>query len=312
MEYFHKPVLLAEVLKHLNCTSGSTVIDCTLGGAGHAEAILDLIKPEGFLLGIDLDIVALNAAKARLARFSQQNFSLVKGSFKDLDRVLTDAGLYAVDGILYDLGVSSVQFDRAERGFSYRFDAPLDMRMDQSQELTAAHVVNAYSREELKRVIKEYGEERWAGKIATLIVKARQNRPIRTTFELVDIIKDAIPAAARRRGGHPAKRTFQAIRIEVNGEIEILEKSFRDAVKWLRPGGRLVIISYHSLEDRVAKSVISDLSRGCECPPGLPVCACGRRPLLSIITRKAVRPTPKEIADNPRAESARLRAAERL
>ena len=312
MKYFHKPVLLAEVLKYLNSTNGSTVIDCTLGGAGHAEAILDLITPKGFLLGIDLDDVALDAARVRLARFSQQSFSLIKGNFKDLDRILTGAGLYTVDGILYDLGVSSVQFDRAERGFSYRFDAPLDMRMDRSQKLTAADVINTYAEEELVRVIKEYGEERWASRIVSLIIKARKNRPIKTTFELVDIVKDAIPAAARRRGGHPAKRTFQAIRIEVNGEIEILEKSFRDAVKWLRPGGRLVILSYHSLEDRVAKAVINDLSRGCICPPGLPVCTCGRRPELRVITRGVVRPTPSEIADNPRAESARLRATEKL
>ncbi len=312
MEYFHKPVLLAEVLKYLSCTNGSTVIDCTLGGAGHAEAIIDLIMPKGFLLGIDLDIAALNAARVRLARFSQQNFSLVQGNFKDLDRILTDAGLYAIDGILFDLGVSSTQFDRAERGFSYRYDAPLDMRMDQSQNLTAADVVNTYSKEELARVIKEYGEERWAGRVAALIVRTRQNRPIRTTFELVDIIKNAIPAAARRRGGHPAKQTFQAIRIEVNGEIRVLDQSFRDAIKWLKPGGRLVVISYHSLEDRAAKNVISDLSRGCICPPGLPVCNCGHKPEVKPITKKVVRPTPSEIADNPRAESARLRAAEKL
>ncbi|MHB8840187.1 MAG: 16S rRNA (cytosine(1402)-N(4))-methyltransferase RsmH [Candidatus Aquicultor sp.] len=312
MEYFHKPVLLAEVLKQLRCTNGSTVIDCTLGGAGHAEAILDLITPEGFLLGIDQDIAALDAARVRLARFSQQNFSLVRGNFSELDRILAEAGLYAIDGVLFDLGVSSVQFDRAERGFSYRFDAPLDMRMDQRQALTASDVVNTYSRGDLTRVIKEYGEERWANRIAAFIIKARQNRPIATTFELVDIIKDAIPAPARRRGGHPAKQTFQALRIEVNGEIKILEQSFRDAVKWLRPGGRLVIISYHSLEDRVAKNVISDLSKGCICPPGLPVCTCGHMPQLSVVTRKVVRPTPGEIAENPRAESARLRVAEKL
>ncbi|MCL6471650.1 MAG: 16S rRNA (cytosine(1402)-N(4))-methyltransferase RsmH [Firmicutes bacterium] len=312
MEYFHKPVLLAEVLKYLNCTNGSTVIDCTLGGAGHAEAILNLITPEGFLLGIDLDVTAINAAKVRLARFSQQNFSLVQGNFYDLDRILSDARLYAIDGILFDLGVSSTQFDRAERGFSYRYDAPLDMRMDQGQSLTAADVVNTYSEEELEHVIKAYGEERWASRIAAMIVKNRQNRPIRTTFELVDIVKKAIPAAARRRGGHPAKRTFQAIRIEVNGEIRILDKSFRDAIKWLRPGGRLVIISYHSLEDRVAKDVINEFSRGCICPPGLPVCNCGCKAQLKPITKKVVRPTPSEIADNPRAESARLRAAEKI
>lgn len=312
MEYFHKPVLLAEVLKYLNCTNGSTVIDCTLGGAGHAEAIIDLIKPKGFLLGIDQDDAALDAARVRLARFSQQNFSLVKGNFSELDRIIRDAGLYAVDGILYDLGVSSVQFDRAERGFSYRFDAPLDMRMDQRSELTAADVVNNYSEEELERVIREYGEERWAKRIAAQIARARKTRPIETTFELVDVIKEAIPAAARRHGGHPAKQTFQAIRIEVNRELEILEKSFRDAVKWLRSGGRLVIISYHSLEDRIAKSVISEFSKGCICPPGLPICDCGVKPQLKVLTKKAVRPTPSEIAENPRSESARLRAAEKI
>ncbi|MDI6816646.1 MAG: 16S rRNA (cytosine(1402)-N(4))-methyltransferase RsmH [Actinomycetota bacterium] len=312
MEYYHEPVLLAEVLKHLHCTNGSTVIDCTLGGAGHAEAILDLIKPEGYLLGIDADDAALDAARVRLARFSQQIFSLVKGNFRDLDRILTGAGLHAVDGVLFDLGVSSVQFDRAERGFSYRFDAPLDMRMDQTEKLTAAEIVNTYGEAELSRIIKEYGEERWAHRIASLIVKARRKRPIGTTFELVDIIKDAIPAPARRKGGHPAKRTFQAIRIAVNDELSILENSFRDAIRWLRPQGRLVVISYHSLEDKVAKSVINDLATVCLCPPGLPVCSCGLKPQLRVVTRKAIRPEPKELADNPRAESARLRAAEKL
>ncbi|HEY3374362.1 MAG TPA: 16S rRNA (cytosine(1402)-N(4))-methyltransferase RsmH [Candidatus Aquicultor sp.] len=312
MEYFHKPVLLAEVLKYLHCTDGSTVIDCTLGGAGHAEAILDSIMPNGFLLGIDQDDVALDAARIRLARFSQQNYSLVKGNFSELDHIIAGVGLYAIDGILYDLGVSSVQFDRPERGFSYRFDAPLDMRMDQTQNLMASDVVNTYPKGELERIIKEYGEERWSRRIADFIVKRRQNRPILTTFELVDVIKEAIPAPARRHGGHPAKQTFQAIRIEVNGELKILEQSFRDAVKWLKPGGRLVIISYHSLEDRVAKSVINDLSKGCTCPPGLPICTCGSKPQLRAITKKAVRPTPSEIADNKRSESARLRAAEKV
>jgi 16S rRNA (cytosine1402-N4)-methyltransferase len=312
IEYFHKPVLLAEVLKHIRCTNGSIVIDCTLGGAGHADAIINLIMPKGFLLGIDQDDVALDAARERLARFSQQNYLLVKGNFSELDRIIANAGLHRVDGILFDLGVSSVQFDRAERGFSYRFDAPLDMRMDRSQRLNAAEVVNTYSHEDLSRIISEYGEERWAGRIAAHIIKARQKRRIDTTFELVDIIKDAIPAAARRKGGHPAKQTFQALRIEVNNEIRILEKAFRDAVTWLDSGGRLVIIAYHSLEDRIAKKVIQDLSTGCVCPPGLPVCSCGKLPSLTPLTRKIVRPTSEEIADNPRAESARLRAAEKL
>jgi 16S rRNA (cytosine1402-N4)-methyltransferase len=311
-EFFHKPVLLTEVLQHIRCTNGSIVIDCTLGGAGHADAILNLIMPRGFLVGIDQDDVALNAAGERLARFSQQNYLLVKGNFSDLNRIIVEAGLHKVDGVLFDLGVSSVQFDRAERGFSYRFDAPLDMRMNQSQDLNAAEVVNTYSQEDLSRVISEYGEERWANKIAASIVRTRQKRRIGTTFELVDIIKNAIPAAVRRKGGHPAKQTFQALRIEVNNEIRILEKAFRDAVTWLAPGGRLVIIAYHSLEDRIAKKVIQDLSTGCICPPGLPVCSCGKLASLTPITRKVVRPSSEEIADNPRAESARLRVAEKL
>jgi 16S rRNA (cytosine1402-N4)-methyltransferase len=311
-EFFHKPVLLTEVLQHIHCTNGSIVIDCTLGGAGHADAILNLIMPRGFLVGIDQDDVALNAARERLARFSQQNYLLVKGNFSDLNRIIVEAGLHKVDGVLFDLGVSSVQFDRAERGFSYRFDAPLDMRMNQSQELNAAEVVNAYSHGDLSRIIREYGEERWANKIAASIVRTRQKRRIETTFELVDIIKNAIPAAARRKGGHPAKQTFQALRIEVNNEIGILEKAFRDAVTWLAPGGRLVIVAYHSLEDRIAKKVIQDLSTGCICPPGLPVCSCGKLASLTPITRKVVRPSSEEIANNPRAESARLRAAEKL
>lgn len=311
-EFFHKPVLLTEVLQHIRCTNGSIVIDCTLGGAGHADAILNLIMPRGFLVGIDQDDVALNAAGERLARFSQQNYLLVKGNFSDLNRIIAEAGLHKVDGVLFDLGVSSVQFDRAERGFSYRFDAPLDMRMNQSQELNATEVVNTYSQEDLSRVIREYGEERWANRIAASIVRTRQKSRIETTFELVDIIKNAIPAAARRKGGHPAKQTFQALRIEVNNEIGILEKAFRDAVTWLAPGGRLVIIAYHSLEDRIAKKVIQDLSTGCICPPGLPVCSCGKLASLTPITRKVVRPSSEEIANNPRAESARLRAAEKL
>lgn len=312
IEYSHKPVLLTEVLQHIRCTDGSIVIDCTLGGAGHADAILNSIMPRGFLLGIDQDDVALDAAKERLARFSQQNYILSKGNFSELNRIIANAGLHKVDGILFDLGVSSVHFDRAERGFSYRYDAPLDMRMDRSRSLNATEIVNTYSQEELSRIIREYGEERWAGRIAAHIVKARNKQRISTTFELVDVIKNAIPAAVRRKGGHPAKQTFQALRIEVNNEINILEKAFRDAVTWLKPGGRLIVIAYHSLEDRIAKKVIQDLSSGCICPPDLPVCSCGKLPLVTPLTRKIVRPTSKEIADNPRAESARLRAVEKL
>jgi 16S rRNA (cytosine1402-N4)-methyltransferase len=311
MEYWHEPVLLAEVLQYLNCKSGSIVVDCTLGGAGHAEAILNAVGVKGFLIGIDLDDAALNAAKKRLARFSQQT-KFFKANFKDLDRILSSLGLAAVDGFLFDLGVSSAQLDQLERGFSYQFNAPLDMRMDIRQELTAKEVVNSYSEQDLSRIIRVYGEEKWASRIASFIVKARARRAIETTFDLVKIIKEAIPAAARRRGGHPARRTFQAIRIEVNRELEVLEPSFRSAVHWLKSGGRIVIISYHSLEDRIAKEVLTDLAKGCICPPEMVVCQCGKKPELKVLTKKVVRASREEVNRNPRAESARLRAAEKL
>ncbi len=310
MEYLHEPVLLAEVLHYLSLQTGTTVVDCTLGGAGHADALLNVIGPEGFLLGIDQDDEALAIAKQRLARFSQQT-RFVKGNFGDLDRILSDTGLTLVDGVLYDLGVSSYQFDRPQRGFSYRFDAPLDMRMDLSQRLTAQEVVSKYSEAELAKMIRDYGEEQWAKRIARFIVQARARKPILTTFELVAEIKDAIPASARRKGPHPARRTFQALRIEVNRELERLEPSFQSAVSRLRPGGRIVIISYHSLEDRIAKRVLADLAKGCVCPPELPICECGRKPQVEVLTKRAVRPTEEEITRNPRAESARLRAAEK-
>jgi 16S rRNA (cytosine1402-N4)-methyltransferase len=311
MEYWHEPVLLAEVLQYLNCKSGSIVVDCTLGGAGHAEAILDAVGAKGFLIGIDLDDAAIKAAKKRLARFSQQT-KFFKANFKDLDKILSSLGLAAVDGFLFDLGVSSAQLDRPERGFSYQFDAPLDMRMDTEQKLTAREIVNSYSEQDLSRIIRVYGEEKWASRIASFIVKARKRKSIETTFDLVRIIKEAIPAAARRKGGHPARRTFQAIRIEVNQELRVLEPSFRSAVRWLKSGGRIVIISYHSLEDRIAKEVLVDLATGCICPPEIAICQCGRRPVLKLLTRKVVRPSKQEVSQNPRAESARLRAAEKL
>ncbi|MCL5292447.1 MAG: 16S rRNA (cytosine(1402)-N(4))-methyltransferase RsmH [Actinobacteria bacterium] len=311
MEYEHKPVLLAEALHYLRIRSGSTVVDCTLGGAGHAEAILDLLGSDGVLVGIDKDDAALKAARARLAGFSQQ-IKFMKGGFEKLDRLLPKAGVLEVDAFLFDLGVSSYQFDRPERGFSYRFEAPLDMRMDLSQKLTAADVVNGYSEKELAGVIRRYGEERWASKIAGLIVRTRQKRPIKTTFDLVAVVKDAVPAPARRRGGHPAKRTFQAIRIEVNGELEAVEAGLSRSINWLKPGGRVVVISYHSLEDRIVKRTFADLARGCLCPPELPVCICGKRPMVKILTKKAVRPTDEELRANPRASSARLRAAEKV
>jgi len=309
-KYEHTPVLLAEVLYYLNCKIGSTIVDCTLGGAGHAEAVLDLIEP-GELIGIDKDNAAISAATKHLARFSQQA-KFIQGDFRDLDEILTRLGVGKVDGILFDLGVSSNQLDSPERGFSYRLDGPLDMRMDRSQTKTAADVVNEYSLSELTSVIKKYGEERWASRIAQFVVKAREKKPLNTTLDLVKVIKDAIPASARRTGGNPAKRTFQSLRIEVNQEILALNDVLGDAVKWLKVGGRIVVISYHSLEDRIAKNLFSELSKGCICPPSLAVCVCSKKPLIKVLTKKVVRPQEDEIKRNPRARSARLRAAERI
>ncbi len=237
----------------------------------------------------------------------------MKGDFADLDDLLVKAGIPYADGFLFDLGVSSPQLDLPERGFSYQEDAPLDMRMDPSSTAPdAATVVNTYSKEDLTRVIAEYGEERWASRIAEFIVAARGRRPIETTGDLVKVIKDAIPASARRKGGHPAKRTFQALRIEVNRELDALDRALRSAVRWLAPGGRVAVISYHSLEDRLTKSIFTELARGCICPPDLPVCTCGHEPVLRIVTKRPIVPTEEEIAENPRARSAKLRVAERI
>jgi 16S rRNA (cytosine1402-N4)-methyltransferase len=311
MEYRHTPVLLAEVTQQLSLHPGSIIVDCTLGGAGHAKRIQDSIAPTGLLVGIDQDDAALVAAAATL-RLGQQAV-LIQGDFGELDRLLTEAGLAYADGFLFDLGVSSPQLDFAERGFSYHTDAPLDMRMNPAGGgPTAADVVNSYSESELTRILREYGEERWASRIAAFIVAARARRPLATTTELVEIVKDAIPASARRTGPHPARRTFQALRIEVNREIEKLDGALRSAVRWLASSGRIAVISYHSLEDRVVKRVFTDLSAGCVCPPDLPVCRCGFKPVVRIVTKRPVVPTAEEIEENPRARSAKLRVAEKI
>jgi 16S rRNA (cytosine1402-N4)-methyltransferase len=310
-EYRHTPVLLAEVLHQLSPHEGSIIVDCTLGGAGHAVEIAARIAPTGLLVGIDQDDAAL-AAAADALRLGQQT-RLLKGNFGDLDRLLAQANIPYVDGFLFDLGVSSPQLDVVERGFSYHGDAPLDMRMDPTAGgVTAADVVASYSEAELARVIRAYGEERWASRIAAFIVAARARRPVATTSQLVEIIKAAVPAAARKDGPHPARRTFQALRIEVNHEIEVLEAALDAAVRWLVAGGRIVVISYHSLEDRAVKQVFGRLSQTCTCPPELPVCACGATPVLRVLTRRAVTPTPGEVERNPRSRSAKLRAAEKL
>lgn len=310
MEYRHIPVLLAEVTQQLSLHPGSIVVDCTLGGAGHADRIAQLISPTGRLVGIDRDDAALIAAADTL-RLGQQTL-LLKGDFADLDRLLSEAGLAYADGFLFDLGVSSFQLDEADRGFTYHGDAPLDMRMDVTRsQLTAADIVNTYPEDEIARIIREFGEERWASRIAAFVVAARGRRPLVTAADLVEAIKAAVPAAARRGGGHPARRTFQALRMVVNRELESIEEGVRAAVRWLAPGGRIVVISYHSLEDRLVKGLFAEYAQGCVCPPGLPVCRCGRSPVLRVVTKRPVVPTAEEVARNPRARSAKLRVAQK-
>jgi 16S rRNA (cytosine1402-N4)-methyltransferase len=315
MEYRHTPVLLAEVTQQLTLHDGSIFVDCTLGGAGHTKRIAQLIAPTGILVGIDQDDAALTAAADTL-RLGQQELPtivLLKGNFGDLDELLLEARVPYVDGFLMDLGVSSPQLDHVGRGFTYQEDAPLDMRMDpSSSQPTAADIVNTYSEAELARVIREYGEERWASRIAAFIVAARGAHPITTASDLVDVIKAAIPASARRSGGHPARRTFQALRIEVNHELEQLERGVRSAIAWLAPQGRIAVISYHSLEDRIVRDIFAEHAQGCICPPDLPVCRCGREPVLRIITKRPITPSAEEIDRNPRSRSAKLRVAEKL
>ena len=310
-EYRHTPVLLAEVTHYLSPHQGSIVVDGTLGGAGHAAKIASAIAPDGLLIGIDQDDAAL-AAAADTLRLGQQT-RLLKGNFGDLDALLADAKVPYVEGFLFDLGVSSPQLDFTERGFSYKGDAPLDMRMDATAGgITAADVVNTYKEADLARVIRDYGEERWASRIAAFIVAARARRPVSTTSELVEIIKSAVPAAARKEGPHPARRTFQALRIEVNRELDVLQQALDAAVRWLVPGGRIVVITYHSLEDRIVKQTFAGYAQGCTCPPDLPVCVCDAKPVLRVLTRRAVTPTAEEVERNPRSRSAKLRAAEKL
>jgi 16S rRNA (cytosine1402-N4)-methyltransferase len=315
MEYRHTPVLLAEVTQQLTLHDGSIFVDCTLGGAGHTKRITQLVAPTGIVVGIDQDDAALTAAADTL-RLGQQELPTIvlqKGNFGDLDAALLEARIPYVDAFLFDLGVSSPQLDHVGRGFTYQQDAPLDMRMDPtSSQPTAADIVNSYSSAELARILREYGEERWASRIAEFIVAARGRHPLSTTGEIVEIVKAAIPAAARKSGGHPARRTFQALRIEVNHELEMLERGLRTAVRWLAPGGRIAVISYHSLEDKIVRDVFAEFAQGCVCPPDMPVCRCGQEPVLRRITKRPVVPTDEEIEVNPRARSARLRVAERI
>lgn len=313
-EYRHEPVMLGEVLESLQLKSGSVVCDCTLGGAGHSVKMAAQVGETGLLLGVDQDDMALEAAGARLNReVPGVPHQLLKGNFGDLDELLCSAEVPGVDGFLFDLGVSSPQLDIPGRGFSYNEDAPLDMRMDPGNNtLNAAEVINTYNEHDLARILRVYGEEKFASQIAREIVRRREHEPIETTGQFVEIIKAGIPAAARRHGGHPAKKSFQAIRIEVNHELDVLERGLDAATRWLNPGGRICVISYHSLEDRIVKNHFKEMSQGCTCPPEIPVCVCGNVPILKVITRKPLVAQPDEVARNPRARSAKIRVAQRL
>ena len=306
--------MLQEVLDALQLKSGSVVCDCTLGGAGHSVKMAAQLGEDGLLLGVDQDDFALEAAGARLdSEVPATPHKLLKGNFGDLDELLCSAEVPGVDAFLFDLGVSSPQLDIPQRGFSYNEDAPLDMRMDpRNNTLNAFEVVNHYNEADLARILSLYGEEKFARQIARQIVQRRENQPIQTTFELVDAIKAGIPAAARRHGGHPAKKSFQAIRIEVNHELDVLERGLDAATRWLNPGGRICVISYHSLEDRIVKNHFKEMAQGCICPPDIPVCVCGRVPILKIITKKPLVASAEEVQRNPRARSAKIRVAERL
>ena len=309
-EFHHVSVLLQECLDGLNIKPEGIYVDGTLGGGGHSGRIARQLTT-GRLIGIDRDPVALQAAGRRLEPYKDR-VTLVHSNFCDMAQVLRDLEIPGVDGILLDLGVSSPQLDDSQRGFSYMADAPLDMRMNSGDSLSAHEVVNTWPQEELKRILYTYGEERYAPQIASAICRRRAEKPIETTLELVDIIRGAMPPAALREKQHPAKRSFQAIRIAVNDELGAVEKIMKDAVELLNPGGRLAIITFHSLEDRIVKTGMNDAARGCTCPPSFPVCVCGKKPKVKIISRKPITATEEELEANPRSRSAKLRVCEKL
>ena len=309
-EFSHAPVLLAECLEGLNIRPDGIYLDGTVGGAGHSAEIVKKLST-GRLICVDRDSAALQAAGERLEPWKDR-VTLMRSNFDRVPEILDELGIPAVDGMLFDLGVSSPQLDEAERGFSYRMDAPLDMRMDRTSPLTAAEIVNTWPEAELKRILYTYGEERYAPRIAAAIVKARGKKELETTLELADLIRGAMPAAALREKQHPAKRSFQAIRIAVNDELNAVKNMMDAAPEHLRPGGRLCVISFHSLEDRIVKSAMQTAAKGCTCPPEFPVCVCGKKPTLRIVTKKPIVSDETELRDNPRARSAKLRIAERI
>ncbi len=311
IQFSHRPVLLDECLEALHIRPDGTYIDGTAGGAGHSSAIASRLGENGRLLALDQDETAVAVATARLSEYGSRA-RVIRSNFCELGSVCELLGIGRIDGLLLDLGVSSHQLDTAERGFSYQADAPLDMRMDIRNPLTAKKIVNEYSEEELKRILFEYGEERFSSRIASNIIREREKAPIETTGELAEIIKRSIPSAARDGGHHPAKRSFQALRIEVNAELDVIAPAIRSAVRLLAPGGRVAIITFHSLEDRIVKQTFSELAQGCTCPRDFPVCVCGKHPSVRVISRKPILPSAAELAVNPRARSAKLRVAEKL
>lgn len=310
MDFYHVSVLLQECLDALNIRPDGIYVDGTLGGAGHSSQIAKRLTT-GRLIGIDRDPVALKAAGERLAPYAER-VTLVHSNFCEIAQVLDDLHIDAVDGILLDLGVSSPQLDDGSRGFSYMVDAPLDMRMNNEDPVTAKDIVNTWSYEELRRILFDYGEERYAPRIADAICRRREEKPIETTLELVDTIRSAMPAVALREKQHPAKRSFQAIRIAVNDELGAVRKVMEAAIPRLNPGGRLAIITFHSLEDRIVKNAMADAAKGCTCPPSFPVCVCGKKPQVKLITRKPITATQEELEANPRSRSAKLRICEKI
>ena len=310
-EFSHYSVLLAECIDALDIKPNGIYVDGTAGGGGHSYEIAKRLGEGGRLIAIDQDEDAIAAATARLSEFSDR-VTVVRNNFSNLADVCAELEIDKIDGFLIDAGVSSFQLDCAERGFAYSADAPLDMRMDKRNSLTAKTVVNEYSEAELKKILFEYGEERFSPNIAAAIVRARQNAPIETTSQLSDIIRGAIPAFAREGGHHPAKRSFQAIRIEVNRELDVIEPAIRAAERLMSRGGRIAVITFHSLEDRIVKQTFADLASGCTCPRSFPICVCGKRPSVRTVNKKPILPSAKELEENPRSRSAKLRVAEKL
>ena len=311
ISFSHRSVLLDECMEGLAIRPDGIYVDGTAGGAGHSSEIAKRLGSDGRLIALDQDDTAVAVATERLSPFGERAM-VVKSNFCELSSVCERLGIERINGLLLDLGVSSYQLDTPERGFSYQADAPLDMRMDTTKPLTAKQVVNEYSEERLRRILFEYGEERFSSRIASNIIRAREKAMIETTGELVDIIKRSIPASSRDGGHHPAKRSFQALRIEVNAELDVIAPAIKSAVRLLEKGGRIAIITFHSLEDRIVKQTFADLASGCTCPKDFPICVCGKRPQIKVVTRKPILPTSRELEENPRSRSAKLRVAEKL